>query len=87
MTNEQRDSASSRVLSTDELGVDDMKITHEGVVADVRFLQERCEGFNDGTGDHFHTPFIHDLLQEVFRASGIALDTPAEQRYAPESSA
>ena len=58
-----------------------MKITHEGLVAGVRFLQERYDGFDDGTGDHFHTPFIHELLMEVFRASGITLDMPAEQRY------
>ena len=62
-----------------------MKITHEGLVAGVRFLQSHCDGFDDGTGDHFHTPFIHDLLLEVFRDSGIALEMPDEQRYALDS--
>lgn len=62
-----------------------MKISHDGLVAGVRFLQEHCEGFDDGTGDHFNTPFIHELLMEVFRASGIALEMPDEQRYVPET--
>jgi len=39
-----------------------MKISYEGLVAGVQFLQCHCEGFDDGTGDDFHTPFIRDLL-------------------------
>ena len=62
-----------------------MKITYEGLVSGVRFLQEHCEGFDDGTGDDFHTPFIRDLLMEICHASGITLDMPAEQLYGPET--
>ena len=58
-----------------------MKIAHEGLVAGVRFLQCHCEGFDDGTGDDFHTPFIRDLLMEIFRASGIEVDIHEEQRH------
>lgn len=53
-----------------------MKITYGGLLAGVRFLQVHCEGFDDGTGDDFHVPFIRDLLTEIFRASGITLEMP-----------
>ena len=58
-----------------------MKITHKGLVAGVRFLQYHCEGFDDGTGDDFHTPFIRDLLMEIFRASGVEVDIHEEQKH------
>ena len=61
-------------------------ITHGGLVAGVRYLQEHCADFDDGTGDHFHTPFIRELLLEVCRASGITLNMPEEQRYGPQLS-
>ena len=64
-----------------------MQITHEGLVAGVRFLQMHCDGFDDGTGDHFHTPFIRDLLLEVCRASNIALDMPEVQPHKPHTNA
>lgn len=55
-----------------------MKITYDGLLAGVRFLNDHCPGFDYGTGDDFRTPFIHDLLAEIFRASGIELDMPCE---------
>ena len=62
-----------------------MGITCNGLVAGVRFLQAHCEGFDDGTGDDFYTPFIRDLLTEIFRASDITLEMPDELPSAPES--
>lgn len=54
-------------------------------MAGVRFLYKPCEDFDNGTGDNFHAPFIRDLLMEVFRASGIALDMPEAHRYMRDS--
>ncbi len=62
-----------------------MKFTHDGLVAGVQYLQEHCDGFDDGTGDHYHTPFIRDLLLKVCRASNITPEMPAERRYARET--
>ena len=51
----------------------------------LRFLQVHCEGFDDGTGDDFYTPFIRDLLTEIFLASGITLEMQDELPSEPES--
>lgn len=64
-----------------------MRITYDGLVAGVQFLQTHCEGFDDGTGDDFQTPFIRDLLAEVFRVSGITPEMPKVPQYAPVKTA
>ena len=87
MIDDKNDALSGASRLTAGLGVNNTKITHGGLVAGVRFLQAHCEGFDDGTGDDFRTPFIRDLLLEVCRASNITLDMPAERRYAREPNA
>lgn len=54
------------------------------LVAGARVSRAHCEEFDDGTPDGTHRRLIRELLTEVFRASGIALemldrcpDTPA----------
>lgn len=61
-----------------------MKVTYDGLLAGVRYLNEHCPGFDYGTGDDFRTPFIHDLLAEIFHASGIGLDMLCEPQCLQE---
>lgn len=62
-----------------------MKITYDGLLAGVRYLNDHCPGFDYGTGDDFRTPFIHDLLAEIFRASGIGIDMLCEPQCLQET--
>ncbi len=61
-----------------------MMVTYDGLLAGVRYLNVHCPGFDYGTGDDFRTPFIHDLLAEIFRASGIEIDMPCEHQCMQE---
>jgi len=58
-----------------------MKITYDGLLAGVRYLNEHCDGFDIGTGDDYRTPFIHELLTDIFRASGIEIDIDVETQH------
>ncbi len=49
-------------------------ISFDGLVAGERVLRAHCEEFDDGTPDGTHW-LIRELLTEVLRASGIALET------------
>ncbi|MDP2829140.1 MAG: hypothetical protein Q8O37_11110 [Sulfuricellaceae bacterium] len=64
-----------------------MNITYDGLLAGVRFLNVHCPAFDYGTGDDFRTPFIHDLLTEIFRASGISVETLCEPLCTQEMTA
>lgn len=55
-----------------------MKITTDGLHAGIQDLNERCDGFDIGTGDDYHIPFMCALLKAVFHASGIEIDIDEE---------
>lgn len=58
-------------------------ITFDGLVAGEKFLRQHNQEFDDGTPDGTHWLFIRQLLSEVFRASGTALEMPDKRPDTP----
>lgn len=58
-----------------------MKIIMNGLHAGIQHLNERCDGFDIGTGDEYHIPFMCELLRTVVRASGIIVDIDEDTQH------